>query len=326
GAAFMILAQSAYGVLQVASRGSFEISALLGAGPGAALREFQSDLQQEWHRARGTLGHPNILAPWLMLLAPAFLAMSTVIRDRALQLVCFTVGAVGLVGVAFTLSRAAWAVAFVQMCILAAALTWMGALKARQTLGIAVVVGLAGVLATAPFIDTLVERVTRDFVASVDFRAEYNEDALAIFMKSPAIGVGPNNFVHYLPEYDPTINDFLEEANTVRKLVNIRVIAAVHNMYLLLLAEIGILGIAAFFVFIAGALHRGMRAVANTSGPLQMASLGLTIGILGVMGVQFTEFSLWVDPVLYTFALTVALLNNAPGIQAAQAAPESVDV
>jgi O-antigen ligase len=100
--------------------------------------------------------------------------------------------------------------------------------------------------------------------------------------------------------------------------LHIRAIAAVHNLYLLLLAETGILGLGAFLVFLIGALGIGIRAICRTTGDWRGICLGLLVGIIGVLGHQMTEFSLWIDSTWYTFAIVVGMLNNIPYLAAAE--------
>ncbi len=322
---FGVVLQSTYNVLLLGG-GRSGIGALLGGGDQieATLRLLDTDGSTRYREA-GTMGHPNILAPYLLLLVPMFLALSMYFRERRYRLACGFVGIAGLYGIAVTLSRMAWVLAAIELFVLAMALTVMHVLRAKQTLGIFSVVGLAVILALLPFSKQIEDRITGDFKASVDFRADYDRIALDIFFHHPLLGVGINNFSLALRDYDPEVDSFVERSEIVRKGIGIRVIAAVHNLYLMLLAETGILGVASFLMFVIVVLRWGRRAVRSAAPPEQIASLGLVIGVVGVLGHQVTEFSLWSDPLLFTFALVIVMFVTAPGaLDSSAAGPNRV--
>ena len=73
-----------------------------------------------------------------------------------------------------------------------------------------------------------------------------------------------------------------------------------------------VVGLAAFVILVIGALAAGVSAVWKTEGVWAAACAGLLVGITGQLLQQTMDFSLWVDPAWYTFALMIALLGTAP--------------
>jgi len=63
-------------------------------------------------------------------------------------------------------------------------------------------------------------------------------------------------------------------------------------------------------IFYLGILYRGVRSTLAASGVWQAIGVGLLVGIVGVLGQGFVDFSFWVDPILYTFAIIAALLGK----------------
>lgn len=289
--------QSTYGLIQVTT-GKLN-SATLDGG--------------EWRRASGTMVHPNILAPYLLLVTPLFLALVAAFDDRRLRLLALTAGLLGSGAIAASLSRAPWAILLIQLILLVAGLAVLGYLSLKQALGL----GLAGTfvlaLALAPVAPRLMERLTSNLSESMDFRVHMNRIAYTMFSERPWFGAGPSNFSTHLLQYDPSFVDAARSIDAAREL-NIRAMAAVHNFYLLLLAETGFLGVAAMFGFFAAVLWRGVRSIQLCRGPAQLACLGLLIGVTGLLIEELMDFSLWIDPAFYTFALVAALLWSAPSI------------
>ncbi|MGD2108234.1 MAG: O-antigen ligase family protein [Phycisphaerae bacterium] len=306
--------QGTYGLLQVATDGRFEFAALFGAGTagGAALRAERSDLLQEWTRAVGTLGHPNLLAVYLLLTMPAFVSLALVARNARVRLVSTAAGLMGLAGIVGTLSRAAWAVAGIELVIVLAVVTITKGIRPKRAIGLLAVAGFAVAVAALPFTSQIVDRVTRDWSESVDFRAEYNRIAVRIFDRSPVVGVGLNSYGHYLSDHDPRAKKYLSDFEAIRRGINMRGILAVHNVYLLLLAETGVLGLSALLVWLVGAGVIARRIAATTDGYTRAVVIGLLIGVVGVSLHQLSGFSLWTDPNLYTFTLVFGLLSTVP--------------
>ncbi len=94
--------------------------------------------------------------------------------------------------------------------------------------------------------------------------------AFAMILDHPLLGVGANNFAAaWAPYLTPDISH--EWIHTV------------HNKYLLVWAETGIVGLGAFLAFLLGSLERGWQIVTTHDPFLAPVALGLMAGIIGQM-------------------------------------------
>jgi putative inorganic carbon (HCO3(-)) transporter len=94
--------------------------------------------------------------------------------------------------------------------------------------------------------------------------------AFRMIVDNPVLGLGANNFAASMNQY-LTI-DFSQEW-----------IFTVHNKYLLVWAETGILGLVAFLWIMVAAIRRGWAAVRAHDRVLSPLALGLTTGIVANM-------------------------------------------
>jgi len=164
-------------------------------------------------RAYATFPHPNVLGGFLAILLPLII---TQLNNKKKIFYLLTLG-FGIIALALTFSRSAWIVAVLGcMYVL---------LKNKKRLFFPALLFAA---LTVFFIGN-----TFGFQdESVVVREQLNTAALSMFRVSPVIGNGLGNFLVRLPDYlvSRTIY-FLQPA---------------HNIYLLVLAETGIIGFAIF--------------------------------------------------------------------------------
>ncbi|MEE9294174.1 MAG: O-antigen ligase family protein [Phycisphaerae bacterium] len=317
-----MLAQSGLAITQVALKRVGGVLSMFGIGQ-AADAAFQAAGQAAvggWIRGQGTIGHPSNLACYLLLPVPVFLALGVTLRSKPVRLLCGVCGLIGLAGLACTLSRWPWVLAAVQTGALAVGLVWFCKARAQRIIGLLSVGAFLAAVALLPFTNFIYERITRDLSESLDFRAKQNRTVFALATRFPMLGVGLNNYKLYLLEYEPELEWALSKEDEVRMGLARRVFVVPHNLYFYLLAETGAIGVSMFAVLLVGVLYTGARAVSATDGPWRAVCLALLLGIAAVLAQQVVDFSLWVDPVLYTFALIIGLLSVAPALSGAASA------
>ncbi|MBL29391.1 MAG: hypothetical protein CMM50_17810 [Rhodospirillaceae bacterium] len=295
-------------------------SALRHAGLGGNVAESEETA----FRARGTMGHPNILGPWLIMIVPAFLALGLASKKWWLSILALGVAVLGFGGIVLTKSRMPIAVVLMDSAILLAALVWLRMLTVNRAIALAAFGAMLAAVGGLAILDKIVDRLTSDLQRSVEFREQYNDIAISIWEENPILGIGLNNFSEGLRKRAPTlarINDKLEK--DLRKQYNLRTFAPVHNMYLLILSEIGVVGLFAFFYFYLGVMLRGLSAVARSDTLASSFCVGLTIGLFGQLFQQTIDFSLWYDVGMITIGIIFGLVTLAPALMPASEDVES---
>ena len=220
-------------------------------------------------RVSGTIGHPNDLGKYLEAVLPLALALglSTArLRIRALAAGTFLLGSAVLV---LTLSRGAW-VSTALACV--ALVGWLSATsrrgQARLTQLVSAVLICAAILAWfAPLISA---RWFESNPRTAAARLPLMRVAWSIIASHPIVGVGLGNYKRVMQLYDPT-----PEAISV----NYR--KPVHNIYLLLAAQTGIMGLVFFLAFLWAAWRRGWQRIRAADDELvRLILLGIACGLL----------------------------------------------
>lgn len=316
GFAVAVLIQATMGVTYVVTGTRPGLAALLGVEDGAELRALLEGVSPEgFRRAEGTFGHPNTMALYLLLVGPLFLALAAAPLGRRARAACAITGLVALTGNALTLSRTSWTLVLVQGVALAIGLAALRVVRVERAFGTLCVGLFLGMLVLLPLARPIEKRATEDLRDMLDFRAKHDRIALEIWQSAPFTGVGLNNYSDVLARRgEPEVDVFLLVGEHVRTVLDLRVTAWVHNIYLLMLAETGALGLAAFLLFLVGGAVMGMRAL-RAPGPVWVAAgLGLFVGTLAVHAHGLQEAALWIDPDTYSFALVIGLLNAIPAL------------
>lgn len=129
---------------------------------------------------------------------------------------------------------------------------------------------------------------------SVTHRAELNRMAIDLWKQSPYIGVGLGNFIVRLPETKVT-----RHGNYLQP---------VHNIYLLLLSEIGIVGVC-FIVFV---WLRCYKHLSKPRPPASFSILHFTLLIILILGfVDHYLLTLQQGQVLFTLVLGMSIVRNS---------------
>lgn len=170
-------------------------------------------------RAYGTFSHPNSLAGFLLVIMALWYEM----RSRIRNIWWWAIWWLGVMGILITASRLIWFLFLVWMVVVFVR-------KQKDRMGMVVVFGcLVLALLSGYYINQhyLTERWLGGWDReSLSKRIDLNKSALAMVRDNPILGVGMGNFLVELPQYQDKI--FLQP---------------VHNVFLLWIAQTGILGI-----------------------------------------------------------------------------------
>jgi len=277
---------------------------------------FKDEAYYGWTRATATMAHPPNLACYLLLAVPPFLALALAARDRRLRVGALAASAVGLVGLACTLSRWPAFTMVLQIIALAAALLMLREVSLKRIIAVSSLCGFGLMVVLLPFSDFIADRASRDFERSVNLRAKEFAIAGKMLSDHPVLGVGLNNYSAHLVAYGSELRWGMKPkiANLATQVLHVRYISGPLNAFLLVAAETGMAGLLGFLIWCLATIVVGLYALRRTRGPARIASVGLLVGICGVYFQQTVDYSYWVDPVLYTMALAAAMLARAPGL------------
>lgn len=207
------------------------------------------------YRISALLGHSNLFSIFLASQLP--IAFAVLFTGRGLWLKVVSTVALGTGGCALilTLSRTGWATAAVSMASVMVMSLFHPALRARFIVGrIAMVLGGAVILLA--FSKKILSRLLHSDANAVDVRLEWIEVAYDMWLEKPVFGWGLNTFVYQMVPY--TQYQSLERLHDVYG----EVLPVVHNVYALILAEQGIVGILTFLVFVISLIIMAARNLA----------------------------------------------------------------
>lgn len=261
-------------------------------------------------QAAGTMGHQNLLGLMLHFVTLPLLAM-LLAGDRRKIIILGILA--GLVSVALGASRGA--VGFVTLGL---GLTFIFSLIRRSSAFKWRTAGL-GMLVGALLVALSYESFQRRFAvnplqeSTYNERAAFNRAALTMWSDHP-MGVGANQYVVVA-----NTQGYSERAGVTW--VEGSRSANVHNVYLLIAAETGYIGLASFLLLNFVSLMAGFRAIRRFRDWRGDGALGATVAILVSSLHGFYEWVFMLYPTQYVYAISLgviaAVLRSPNHVQAA---------
>jgi len=197
-----------------------------GQTPGIANASINGELVL---RPYGTFSHPNLLAGFLVVTIILIFSQLLIAKENKIRLFYVSSVFIGTIALAFSMSRAA---------VFAYVLT-LGALFVKKRISYLIIPLAISVVFFGIFNGRFLKFDLKE-VAVIE-RLELLKVSWIMFLKNPFIGVGLNNFLSNIPYFISSKNLILQP---------------VHNIYMLILAETGFLGISFFAVFIIKTINR----------------------------------------------------------------------
>ena len=262
----------------------------------------QAELILDWQgvRPRGTLVHANSLAAFLGMTLPLIATVFFTPAGRTLKILAGGVVFVGLMADVYTLSRGGWVGIIVSILILLA-LYPRGAHR-RPFIRLLAGVPLLLILVVALNLLTggqIVDRLTESDRGAAGARVPLMRGAWAVISDHPVIGTGMNNYLLAVEQYDPTHGLAQYDARGV-----------VHNSFLLIAADTGLLGLAAFVWLLAAVGWRVLKFLFNHKvGWAAGLLIGLAAGGSHLIVHSMVDFVLLADNQLFVlFWILVGLM------------------
>ncbi len=239
-----------------------------GAAAVIALNEFLSGASTQSHLP---YGDPNDHAFMLATTLPLTLWL---LHQRRTRPIVLALAAVMSASIVLTFSRGA-------LVGLAAALVWHVFTERRGQLVLLFGVVVLAAVSTFLLVQTNPEQVETGFrakqkvaTANVDTRLDAWRAAVGLSSEDPFLGVGPGNFrFHYLEE--------------TGRPPGTTTIGVVHNAYLDLAAELGLLGLVLFLAYLGAVFLRATQARRHHRGPPGFAAAVRTALVVASVSALF---------------------------------------
>lgn len=250
-------------------------------------------------RAYGTFPHPNIFGGYLAMGVVVLGWLTRFMKSRR-EFVGMLLGAAVLgSSLVVTFSRSAWLGLLIGVIVLMALMLKQKKKLPRRLVPI-VGVGLVAVLVTVFIFHTEVfarfNPTLRLEAISVEERASQYQTFDEVFLSSPILGVGPNAYTFTLADQDPG--------------QPVWVYQPIHNTFLLILAELGVVGFALFIFWIAR-IGRMSLTAAQTSNGLFAVTFGVSLVVFALF--DHYLWSLWPGLALGAFTLGLILRWSKAG-------------
>jgi O-antigen ligase len=242
-------------------------------------------------RVSGTVGWPNTLGAYAaaVICLPVALWICGAVRNRFLLVLSIVFGAIP---VALSFSRGAWlalAISIPLMYLLALKRHWISAGGfLRQALILITLITISG-FALAEQIN---ERAEED---TISVREQLNDVAMNMVRANPLVGVGLNTFVSAMPKYDEQdVRAYFEEP--------------VHNIFLLMAAETGVVGLAIFLILIVMVYRMGWWLIFYEGAFESATAIGLIGGLTVILITNLSDVHLRTDVIYSVWWVFIGLL------------------
>jgi O-antigen ligase len=291
---FMTFLQSGYGILQHVI--GLKIPFLAQFGETATVKENLGEFLSI-ARVGGTMGHPNVLAAFFVLMLP--LALALILSELKFLYKAFLafVLLAGTTTLILTLSRGGWMSFAIGALVIVFLASRSKVLHYGSNTFVLTTMIAVFVLIGIAFSGDIYLKITASQESSLVSRWELMKSAIAMIKDHPIVGVGVNSFSFVFPDYDHSGIPWGPWNPPV------------HNIYLLVWSETGTVGLASFIIIIIFLYRIGFRILKNTR---DITTLCVTMGLMGSLTGAFIHFSVdWnfrTDPLQRTFYLLVGLL------------------
>ncbi len=300
--------QAAVGIAQYFKQGSLGLK-LFGESPlsanAAGVAVFIAD-GAKYLRAYGTTPHPNVLAGWLFIAIFAFYSYYFYFypKEKSYSGKFLLAGyPILLLGLFFTFSRiiiGLWALGATIRILLLFKESFRGFLMTTKQYAITVIAItlVTGTLFTAFFWTQVKSRaLVSAEEEAVTQRVFYNKIASSVTTTHPLLGVG--------------VGQFVPQLMTKLKHWPANIYQPVHNIYLLIASETGLIGLALFLLFLFFIFYNFIRR-ADFKKPYSFSFLILAFSFL-LMGL-FDHFLWTLQQGSLIFWMTLALISLNPDL------------
>jgi len=245
-------------------------------------------------RIRGLYGSPNNLGLYLGRLVPITVAFIFFGQERRRRWGYLLAGLPILLCLYFTHSRGAWLLG------IPAALLFMGLLRGRRALLVAVGAAMAAVAALLPFAGAERFRSLFDLSGGTAFhRLKLWEATVSMIRDHPLLGVGLDNFLYQYPRY--MLSEAWQEPD----------LSHPHNILLDWWTRLGVLGVGALIWLEVSFYRMGLRLYRSLDeGELRALVLGLLASMVDFLAHGLIDNSYFLVDLAFIFFLTLGIIRR----------------
>jgi len=257
----------------------FTFEALLGVHQwrrGSVGLEFLGErlFRPEWWRAYGTFYVPSYFGNYLIMILPIALRLMIFYRPpqkKETYFYAFALGT-GFLALYATLARGPW-ISFIAVVVLMLLFTFFKS-KLRPKMKWPIAVGIIVCLAfSLKYTDKVLEQFGETRKTSALSRIYLGQVAWRLIQDNLTFGVGPGNYEFNSPRYVVPIKEYPTE----------HLSEMVHNTYLLIFSENGVIGIAAFSLILIQMCIICFRMFRSNHGIALNLAVGSAMAILAMM-------------------------------------------
>ena len=256
---------------------------------------FTSSTMGNLHRVAGTVGWPNTFGAYAATLLAIALFLWVLDAGGRLRPLLMVAGLTGAFPLILTFSRGAWISFLIATALGLVIAGRLGYLRSRERMRVAAVLLLASVVGLF-FAGAISARLAQTSLQSSQIvdRVRLIEVALNMIVAHPILGIGINNFVDVMHQYDPTGVTYVFPE-------------PVHNVYLLVAAETGIVGLCLFLWLIVAVFQAGFKAVQTRDRFLSASAIAVLAGIAVLLISNVADVHLRTDVLYGLFWLLIGL-------------------
>ena len=258
--------------------------------------------QQEFNplvRIFSTLGQPNWLAQYLVLVMPFSLVLTFIDKKSKLKFFWALATIAIFVAFLFTNSRSGL-LGFILSLIILTALLGTEFIKERRKIfyALSLVILFLLIIFGATLLGRVKEVITLGHQPSTinqptessSIRLIVWQGAWQVFLNNPILGTGPETFAYSYYKYRPLTHNQTTEWNFFYN--------KAHNEFLNYLANIGVLGLSAYLIFIFFSLKAIYQIAKSASVENQLFAKAAIASLVGYQTVIFFGFSIVVSQLL----------------------------
>ena len=247
-------------------------------------------------RVTGTVGWPNTFGAYIAAVIALLIGLVLVHTNRKLRILAGLACIVGFLPLVLTLSRGAWAALLSSIGVILVLAAQRKRLGPRGLLTLLVFLSFAGT-ATALFANSVVTRLAQTDIgeSAIVARMRLIQVAVGMIVNHPILGIGINTFVNVMRYYDTTgISLVFPEP--------------VHNVFLLIAAETGLVGLALFLVLSFFVMRLALTASRNGDPFLSALAVGITGAVTVLLVSNLADVHLRTDVLYSLFWLLIGML------------------